>query len=80
MGRKSVLLSTNDMGAGMNDVRTLQGCTRCRGWFRDGELRTRLYVAEDPTGDLGLSGTFHDECATPVWAYAAPALEQAALQ
>jgi hypothetical protein len=64
----------------MNDVRRTECCTRCGGWFRDGELRTRLYVAEDPDGDLGLSGAFHDQCAAPVWAYTSPGLEQLGLQ
>lgn len=55
-------------------------CRRCGDWLRPGEPVTRLYVAEDPAGDLGLSGAFHENCAAPVWAFAAPAAEQAVLQ
>lgn len=56
----------------MNDARKRDRCQRCGSWFRDGELRTRLYVAEDPSGEQGLSGVFHDECALPVWNFAVP--------
>lgn len=63
----------------MNDVRQTESCARCRGWFRAGELRTRLYIAEDPDGDLGLSGTFHDQCAVPVWEFVAPTADRPAL-
>jgi hypothetical protein len=66
------LLSANDGEGAMNDEREAGCCARCGGWFGKGELRTRLYVAEDPAGDLGLSGVFHDRCAVPVWAYVAP--------
>jgi len=63
----------------MNDVRQTDCCARCRGWFRDGDPRTRLYVAGDPDGELGLSGTFHDQCAAPVWAFVAPKADLQAL-
>ena len=55
-------------------------CGRCGAGFRPDEFPTRLYVAEDPHGGMGLSGTFHDACAAPVWGYAAPQIEQPAAQ
>ena len=61
-------------------IRTDVACSHCGAGFRADEFPTRLYVAADPRGLLGLSGTFHDACAAPVWGYATPPLEQRADQ
>jgi len=53
-------------------------CRRCGLGFQAGEFPTRLYVAEDCDGGLGLSGSFHAECAVPVWTFAAPEVDHVA--
>ena len=58
----------------------IAACARCGEGFAAEDTVTRLYIAGDPDGALGLSGTFHDHCAVPVWAFAAPELKRPALQ
>jgi len=52
-------------------------CPKCQLPVKPGEPATRMHFAEDPYGDLGLSGKlWHGACAQPLWDTITPLLER----
>ena len=49
-------------------------CKGCNELIEEGQPTTEMHFHEDPDGELGMSGTWHGECARPYWDKLTPLL------